>query len=311
MINKDLKVAFFGTSDKSDPILEVLKENFDLRLCITKADTLVGRHQSVRETGVKIWADQNDIPFVEIKSLKNDDMQRVLEALELYSVDVGVAADFNFIIPEAIFTKPKLGIINIHFSLLPKYRGASPVQHAILNGDELTGVTLQLIDSGMDTGDVIAQFEYKMNGTETTNVLYETLFLQAANALPKVLNDYVNNVVTPEPQNNEDATYCYSSTNQKSTYIYKDDAKINWETMSIDQIERMIRAYYPWPIAWTTLKDMEAAKIIKLRNDWDLRVKIYRANVIDGKLNILEIQVEGKNKMSWGEFVNGYAQGKN
>ncbi len=310
-MNKDLKVAFFGTSDKSDSILEVLKENFDLRLCVTKADTLVGRHQDVRETGVKIWADQNEVPFIEIHSLRDEDKQRVLEALELYSIDIGVVADFNFIIPEDIFSKPKFGIVNIHFSLLPKYRGASPVQHALLNGDEVTGVTFQLVDKGMDTGDVIYQFEYKMQGVETTDVLYDTLFIQAAETLPVVLDGYVNNNLTPVPQNHDDATYCYSLTNQKSTYIYKEDAKIDWESMSIDQIERMVRAYYPWPIAWTTLKDMEAAKIIKLRNDWNLRVKIYRANVIDGKLNILEIQVEGKNKMNWGEFVNGYAQGKN
>ncbi len=303
---KELKVAFFGTSDKSDPILDVLKENFDLRLCVTKTDTLVGRHQDVRETGVKVWSEENDVPHIEIKSLKDEDLQRVLEAMELYSIDVGVVADFNFMIPEVVFSKPKFGIINIHFSLLPKYRGASPVQHAILNGDKVTGVTFQLVDKGMDTGNIIYQFEYIMQGVETTDVLYEALFIQSAKILPTVLNSYVNNDLTPMPQNNNDATYCYSLTNQKSTYIYKDDAKINWESMSVDQIERMIRAFYPWPIAWTTLKDMEAAKIIKLRNDWDLRVKIYRANIIEGRLNILEIQVEGKNKMSWKEFLNGY-----
>lgn len=222
--------------------------------------------------------------------------------------------------------------------MLPKYRGASPVQHAILNGENEIGVTYQLMDKGMDTGKIINQFSYKLGGNETTEILYDILFEKAANMLPATINQYLNHELIPYKQNEEDATYCYSPTHPESTYIYKDDAKINWNSCSLKHIYNMIRAYYPWPISWTTVDDINSADIkvtdkglstgtlkndrdhveslqnnknskLILKSDKNLKIKIYKAEYLpqNNELKIDEIQVEGKNIVGWKDFINGYA----
>lgn len=319
--DKEMKVAFFGTSDKSIPILEVLNHNFDLALCITKTDTKIGRKQLLKEAEVKIWAKDHDIEFLQINSLKNEFGAYVADQLENHKIDLGIVADFNFIIPENILNTPKMGLINIHFSLLPKYRGASPVQHAILNGEQTTGVTFQKMDKGMDTGDIIYQFEYNLSGAETTGSLYSTLFDQSAKTLTEVIKGYASKDLTPYAQDESQASYCYSKTHPRSTYIYKEDARINWKTQSLEEIENMIRAFNPWPITWTTLEDMENGELYvneeglsyqdiqkpyKNRTNKDLRVKIEKAIFEGDILKIRNVQVEGKSKMDWKSFLNGY-----
>lgn len=321
--NKKLRIAFFGTSDKSIPILETLHRDFDLALCVTKTDTKIGRKQTPKETEVKIWAREHDIEFIQIDALKGVYGDYVFDQLKNFQVELGIVADFNFIIPEKILKATSLGIINIHFSLLPKYRGASPVQHAILNGDKKTGVSFQLMDKGMDTGALIYQFEHNLVGNETTGALYGTLFDQAAKVLTEVINNYAGKKLIPQPQNHDKATYCYSKTHPKSTYIYKEDAKVEWDKASLEQIEAMIRAFSPWPIAWTTLYDMQEGNLfvndkgISYQNikkpfiskvQKDLRIKILEAAFNNDVLEIKELMVEGKNKMNWEGFLNGYCK---
>jgi methionyl-tRNA formyltransferase len=309
-----MKVAFFGTSDKSTPILESLNQNFDLVLCVTKHDTIVGRKKDVRETAVKRWANGNNKECVTISSLKGEDLEKVLTALENNNIALGIVADFNFIIPGQIIRKIKNGLINIHFSLLPYYRGASPVQHAILNGEQTTGITYQLLDEGMDTGDILCQIEYGLSGTETTGQLYNDLFEIAAQNLPHVLSGYISGNIKPTVQNHGQATYCYSPTRQKSTYIYKEDARINWADAP-EVNERKVRAYNPWPIAWTTLGDMQTANIIKLKNSMadepkygNLKLKIFESEIANNKFIPVTVQVEGKNITDWKSFLNGYSE---
>ena len=309
---KKLKLAFFGTSDRSLAILENLHNNFSLVLCVTKSDTKVGRNRELRETAVKKWAREQGIKYVEIRSLRDYDLRTVLENLLKYKPDYGVVADFSYIIPEDIIKFFAGKLINIHFSLLPKYRGASPVQFAILNGDETTGVTYQLISKRMDAGDILSQIGYKMNQTETSGELYETLFHVAADKLPDVILGHYSGSIKPMPQNEDNATYTFSRTHPHNTFIFKEDGLINWKNdpKSIDQ---KIRAFNPWPIAWTYLKDIQEAGCltrgkIKLREhiDGELTVKIYSAHLEKDKLSIDELQVEGKKIMSWKEFENGY-----
>ncbi len=311
---KKLKIAFFGTSDRSIPILESLNKHFELVLCITKTDTKIGRKQEIKETGVKKWAREHVIKYTEISSLKEYDLDLVLNELGRTKPTYGIVADFSYIIPESIINFFGGRLINIHFSLLPKYRGASPVQFAILNGDETTGITFQLVSKRLDAGDILNQTGYKMNGSETSGELYETLFEVAAGRVPEVIEGYKSGSIKPMPQNEDNATYTYSRTHPHHTFIFKEDGLINWKN-DADSIERKIRALNPWPIAWTYLKDLQEASCLahgkfKFREhvNPELTVKIYSAHLEKGKLYIDKLQVEGKKIMTWEEFENGYLE---
>jgi len=310
---KDTKVIFFGTSDRSTPILDSLKSNFNLCLCVTKKDTKIGRKQIEKETGVKKWCKDNNVIFIEIDSLKENNLSYVLEEIENIKPDIGIVADFSYIIPKSIIESLKGQIINVHFSLLPKYRGASPVQYAILNGDEYTGVTYYLLSEKMDDGNILSQLEYKIYSRYTSGELYDLLFKFASENLPDVIKKYLSGEIKPVTQDHSLATYTYSKTNPKHTFIFKEDALIDWG-QPVEKIERSVRAFNPWPISWGYLKDLENAKClyeeIELKDhvDKNLKVKIYKSQVIDGKLKIDELQVEGKNKLGWKEFKNGYTK---
>jgi len=312
-ITKSTKIVFFGTSDRSLPILNSLKDNFNLILCVTKSDTVVGRNKDTRETEVKKWATQNDIKFIAIDSLKGENLEHLINTFKKDKPDIGVVADFSFMIPKSIIDAFNGNLINVHFSLLPKYRGASPVQHAILNGDEYTGVTYYLLDENMDEGDILSQFEYKIDPDITSGELYSTLFKLSAQNLPKTIKNYLEGKVTPIKQDNSKATYTISKTNPKHTFIYKQDALIDWQ-QNAEKIHRAIRAYNPWPIAWTYLGDLETTQLIfesiklKPNVNRNLKVKIFSTSINDEKLKINQLQVEGKNKSDWVSFVNGYCE---
>ena len=316
MINKKdntTKIVFFGTSDRSLPILNSLKDNFNLFLCVTKSDTVVGRKKITRETEVKKWGAENNIEVITVDSLKGQDLEHLLETFAKHKPDIGVVADFSFMIPKSVIDAFNGNIINIHFSLLPKYRGASPVQHAIMNGDEFTGVTYYLLNEKMDEGDILSQFEYKIDSEITSGELYSILFKLSAEKLPQTINNFLKGNITPVKQDHSKATYTISKTDPKHTFIRKEDALIDWSE-SVEKIHREIRAYNPWPISWTYLEDLEKTDllsekiILKSSINKKLKVKIYSSNIKDGKLNINQLQVEGKNKTDWVSFVNGYCE---
>ena len=306
-----MKVAFFGTSDRSMPIVESLASNFGLVLCVTKADTLVGREKKVRETAVKLWSKKHKVEYLCLESIKTS-ANKVIQALRDKDIELCIVTDFSFIIPKEIIETPKYGFINIHFSLLPQLRGASPIQHAILQGLTETGITYYLLDEKMDTGDILYQIRYPLTQRETSGYLYEKLFSLASENLAQVINLYIKGKITPQPQDHQQASYCYSETHPLTTYIFKEDARINWKEDPI-YIERKIRAFYPWPIAWTTLGELsnnhKIASLIHLKTSAypNLRVKITSAELEHEKLRIKKLQVEGKNEVDWMSFVNGYA----
>src|SRR3989344_650040 len=335
-----MRVAYFGTSDRSIPVLESLNKNFELVLCVTKNDTVVGRKQEKRETEVKKWAKTNKKPLVEISGMKEDKL-KIIDSLIVKKVEIGVVADFSFMIPEEIINTPRHKLINVHFSLLPKLRGASPVQFTILQGYEKTGITYYLMTKGMDNGPVLRQVEHELKGNESADKLYKSLFLLAAENLTSVLNDYVNRKITPVEQDESKATYTYSPSHPKNTFIFKEDAEVNWEKED-ELIWRCVRAHTPWPIAWSTLEKLEDSRLardsglkVKQNKDKNLKIKIYEAelntypnedndkenknqktgsNVHQNKnfrLKITTLQVEGSKKISWEEFKNGYLEHKN
>lgn len=311
-----MNIAYFGTSDRSIPFLKELNNNFKLVLTVTKKDTIVGRNKELRETEVKKWSKKNNIKLLEIDNFKGENLRTVIEQINNSKVDYILVADFSFIIPEEFLEIFKNRVINAHFSILPKYRGASPVQFSIINGDSATGVTFYLVNKFMDRGDILEQFEYIIPSNVTSGELYSLLFEFASKKIIETLNKYSNNLIVPTKQNESEATYTYSKTNPKATYIYKEDAKIDWDE-DLTLIERKIRAFNPWPISWTTALefeqnlnkidlDLNASKTKNLKLNKDLKIKIYKALISNNKLKILEIQVEGSKKISWNDFRNGY-----
>jgi methionyl-tRNA formyltransferase len=309
----NIRVAFFGTSDRSIAILEALKSNFNLVACVTKSDVNVGRHQEKKETGVKSWAKTNSIHTITIGSLKGLELEALIEQLITANIDYIIVADFSFIIPEILLERFPNKFINIHFSLLPKYRGASPVQFAILNGDDTTGITYHIVVRKMDAGAIIHQIGYKMAHNETSGFLYDSLFQLAARELPEILEKYHNGEISLRTQDESEASYTLSPTNTESTFIYKEDAEIDWK-MDAVEINRAVRAFNPWPISWTSLGQLENNKKlwnskIALRDSVDKtkKVKIYQTKVTEqNTLEIVQLQLEGKGKVSWKEFENGY-----
>jgi methionyl-tRNA formyltransferase len=307
-----MKIAFFGTSDRSVPILESLKNNFDLVLCVTKEDVLVGRHQTPKEVEVKSWSKAHRVNFVSINESLKKDADKVIEQIKSSKAEIGVVADFGFIIPQEILDLFPKGLVNIHFSLLPKYRGASPVQAAILNSDAETGITYQIMEKTLDTGPIVDQITYSLRGTETSGGLYQQMFTIAAEHLPKVLEDYLAGKTTPKTQDESQASYTYSPSHPSATHVFKEDARLDWKSPS-QKIDAAVRAYYPWPIAWTTLGEMLEAKE-KLSNFTEIKdpknlskiVKIHSAKVLGNKIVVKELQMEGGKVLSWEQFKNGY-----
>ncbi len=301
-----INTAFFGTSDKSVPILEQLRTGTHLKLCITKTDRVVGRAKEVHQTKVKEWARDNKIEILEINGFDEATTQAVSIRLSELQITVGVVADFSFIIPKQILNIPPKGLVNIHFSKLPKYRGASPIQHTILNGESETAVTYMVMGEKMDEGDIIRQLPYPVSPIATTQELYEELFIFGATHLTNVLTEYVEGKITSTKQDGNNATYCYSSTNPKSTLVSKQDAQLNWNESPI-MLYRKIRAFYPWPIAWAYIQDMQVANYkLKPNIAGTTRVKFISAKYENNALTPLIVQPENKNKMDYGSFVNGY-----
>ncbi len=309
-----IKTVFFGTSDRTEPILEDLSQNTELTLCVTKAPVRVGRHQEIKETKVAEWAQKKGINTFKIHNMKQDEAG-LISVVKQAKPDVIIVADFGFILKEAVLETFGDKLINIHFSLLPRWRGASPVQATILAGDTVTGITFMKMENAMDTGDILFQKKVPVSPEVTAGDLYEELFKEAGTLVSQVVKEYVASKLKPIKQDETRATYTYSKTHPNSTFVFKEDARINWKE-SAEQILRGIRAYNPWPIAWTTLGELEdttkLAESTKLKEKWNgspKTLKIYEARQAgNGKILPLTVQVEGKRKTTWQEFLNGYCK---
>ena len=301
-----IKTAFFGTSDKSIPLLEQLKRNTELSLCITKTDRIIGRKKENKSTKVKQWAIDNSVEVLELERFDPQTTELIVRKLKDLEIQVGVVADFSFIIPSIVLHTPYMGLVNIHFSKLPKYRGASPVQHTILNGDKETAVTFMKMGEKMDEGDLIKQIAYNVPQNATTLSLYEELFNFAADHLIAILTDYVSGNLQPYKQPDENISYCYLNPNSKSTLINKGDAQIDWQKSPLE-IERVIRAFYPWPLAWTYIGEIKMLGYTLKHNVYEhTKVKIISAKLDNGVLIPTTVQPENKNKMDFKSFLNGY-----
>ncbi len=274
--NLKLKIIFLGSSSYVIPILEVLRKNFNLALVLT----------TEKSHGViPSFCSKNKIPYLSVQQFNN----LTIKQLQKLKSPIAVLADFGLIIPPDILNLFPKGIINIHPSLLPKYRGPTPVQTAILNGDKETGVSIIKLDSKVDHGPILTQTKESILETDTGESLYQRLFEKGANLLPKVLEIYLKGNLKPQPQNHQKATFTKPLTRQNG---YLDISDLSNAMTAVTKIDRMIRAYFPWPGVWTKwkMKD-EKWKILKF---------------LPGQ----KLQVEGKKPISYQDFLNGYPDAK-
>ncbi len=292
MYNPRLQIAFFGSSNFSVYVLEQLaKENaFNIGLIVTVPDSSSGRSLKLVAPPAKIWAEKNNV-----KVCQPVRMNHLLQKLKNYNLFI--VASYGKIIPKSILKIPKYGAINIHPSLLPKYRGVSPIQTTIINGDEKTGVTLISIDDELDHGPIIKSEELQLGGWRPTYLeLEEKLAKIGARMLKDVLSQWVKGEVVPEKQAHERASYTVKI--KKETGFIEPEVFISPNMLPEKTItaERKIRALNPDPGAFTYFKS-------KNRN---IRVKITKAHLdVNKQLKIDSVVPEGRRQMTWEEFLRG------
>lgn len=282
-----MKIVFFGTPHFVIPILGALQKNIDLVGVVTTPDAPLGRKKILTPTPVKLTY-QNYLQRTKKTGLIIDSQQfnnKTIKQLSDVRPDLFVVAAYGHLVPESVLNIPKHGALNIHPSLLPKYRGPSPIQTAILNGETTSGITIIKMDEKLDHGPIVAQKEIPVSDNDTFETLHVKMFAEAANMLPGVIDDFVSGKQKSQPQDEADATYC--------EHITKQDGYFDIENSpGKEKLDRMIRAYYPWPTAWTRIRIMNnESKIMKL---------------LPGK----RIQLEGGKPMTEKEFVNGYPEAR-
>lgn len=238
-----LKIVFAGTPDFAVPSLHALSQCHDICAIYTKPDKPAGRGLNLTYSPVKEYAlkHYDQIPILQPITLKDAEIQRQLAD---FQADLMIVIAYGLILPKEVLALFKHGCINVHASLLPRWRGAAPIQRAILAGDKQSGVTIMQIDEGLDTGAMWRKSVHDITPQETSNTLHDALAELGAESLIATMGDIERGTIEPEPQNNALATY--------AAKITKEEGLINWQE-SADQIDRQIRAFNPWPGAYTYL----------------------------------------------------------
>lgn len=303
-----MRVLFFGTPEFAIPSLQQLHaDGFNIIGVVTQPDKPVGRKQELTPSPVKIAALELCLPVFEPPTLKSDEAQQMLSALQ---PDLIVVVAYGKIIPPWLLALPKHGCINVHPSLLPKYRGASPIPAPILHGDTETGVTIMRMDEELDHGPILSQEIIQLDGTETGESLSKTLAALGAQQLSHTLNGYIAGTIKARDQNHDEATY--------TEILSREHGKIDWSQPAID-IERMIRAYYPWPGTWCLVNGGTRLKILSARlydgENKDVDGTLWRTDSGElavacksGALILLTVHPEGGKPMSGADFARGYFQ---
>jgi len=293
-----------GTPEFALPSLQALLTNqqFEVVGVVTQPDRPVGRKREITPSPVKKMALEHNLQVLQPEKVKtNTDFWQALRALK---PDVIVVAAYGKILPQEILDIPPHGILNVHASFLPKYRGASPIAAAILNGDKETGVTIMKMELEMDTGPIIAKSEpVVISPTDTTATLTPKLAEVGAKVLIESLSKYLNGEITPAPQDETQATYV--------KILKKEDGLIDWK-QDEEQIARQVRAYLPWPGAYTHLNSQQmkilSAEAEPSADNAKGQIAKIDGDLYIGKLRIDKLQLAGKNPMDGKAFLAGYPQ---
>lgn len=304
------KVVYFGSSEYGIATIEAILQDgrYELVGVVSQNDKPVGRKQIVTPTPVSAWALEHGVELLRPTSWKKD--LEALEKLKGLKADVGVLSYYGKILPQNVLDVFPDGIINIHPSMLPKYRGATPGPGVILNGEKKSGVSIMKLVQEMDAGPVLTQEEFDVYETEIPESYYKKGFEIGNRILIEVLPKYLSGELKPWEQDNSQASY--------SGPLTRDNGKIDWNNSAIE-IERMIRAYTPWPGTWTEVwvdndgkihfeKEMAERLDLPFENrDWDgvhrKRLKILSAVMEKDKLVLDQVQVEGDKPLSFGKLL--------
>ncbi len=295
-----IKTIFMGTPDFAVPILKTLIEATEVVLVVTQPDKLVGRKKVLTYPPVKEEALKHNIPVFQPDRIKND-----YEILKTYNPDLIVTCAYGQIVPLGVLNIPSLGCINVHASLLPKYRGGAPIHHAIMNGDKETGITIMYMDEGMDTGDMISSLSIKIEDDDTTETLHDKLSILGSNLLRDTLPSILNKTNKREAQDNNKATY--------APIIKREMEHIDFNKKAIN-IHNLVRALYSHPLANFYL-DNEEIKVLEgyigedsnsnageIKN---IKKDAIGISCVDKIYYITKIKPFGKKEMSVKDYLNG------
>lgn len=297
----EMRIVFMGTPDFAANILESLITNKrNVVAAFSQPDKPVGRHQTLEATPVKCVAEKYNIPIYQPARIRNEE---VTETIKKLSPDMIVVAAYGKILPVDILDIPPLGCINVHGSLLPKYRGAAPIQWSVINGDGETGVTIMYMAEGMDTGDMILKRSTKIGENETAGELFERLAPLGAEALEEALLLFDKGEVKIEKQNEAEVTL--------APMLSKEMAKISF-SKTPTEIHNLVRGMEPWPTAYTfidgkKLKVHSAVKVDGFTGEAGtlLDPKRFIVGCNGGAVELISVQPEGKGEMSGDDFIRG------
>lgn len=274
-----IKIIFFGSSKHSLTVLQkLIDNNYQITAVVTKID-------KIESTAVADFAYKQGVPVIKTSSFT----PAIIKAILNYRPDLLIVAYYGLKIPFEIIQKTKFGGVNIHPSLLPQYRGAAPAEWAILKGEKETGVTILTLAKDFDCGKILIQSEEPILAADTSEDLYKRLFEKGADLLIKVLPAFLKGEVQLKIQDETKASY--------APKLKREDGRIDWQKKAVD-IERQIRAFYPWPGTFTFIK-LGANQPLK-------RLKIIKAHLEKEELVIDQVQLEGKKPVSFKQFKEGY-----
>ena len=298
-----LRTVFMGTPDFSSVIASALEENgFDVVAVVTQPDKEAGRGKKLRPSPVKEWALQRGIDVYQPEKVRNEDFVEILRNI---APDLIVTAAFGQIVPKSILDMPEYGCVNVHASILPKYRGASPIQQSLFDGEKVTGITLQYMDEKIDDGDVILINTLQINDDDNCGTLFDRLAELGAESIADYAQLLKNGKPIGTPQDHSQATYC--------TKIGKDQGNIDW-CMPAQSIVNTVRAMSPSPGAYTYLNGKRikiiTAKVRPCEHNKAFGALIFDKNSLsvacaDGFVDIIQLQPEGKSVQQVKDFLNG------
>ena len=298
-MKRDIDVVFMGTPDFAVPVLEMLINSTNVVLVVTQPDKEVGRKKEIKYCPVKEVAIKNNIEVFQPVRIRND-----FEIIKSLKPDLIVTCAYGQIIPQELLDIPRLGAVNVHASLLPKYRGAAPIQWVLLNGEDETGVSLMYMDAGMDTGDTFAQEKYLIKDTDNVGTLHDELSKMGALLLERNLDDIINNSTNRVKQDDSMATY--------APMIKREDEEIDINDKGKNIINK-IRAFNPWPLAYIKIQD-EELKVIDAEYVEKENTKIGKViknkdslgiEVLDGIIYFKKVKPIGKKEMNIKDYLNG------
>ena len=323
MIGKDLRIVFMGTPEFAVASLRrLVEEGYNVVAVVTTPDKPAGRGQKLHESDVKVAAKELGLPILQPERLRDE---AFVEAMRELQPDLGIVIAFRML-PEIIWAMPKYGTFNLHASLLPQYRGAAPINWAIINGEKETGVTTFFLSHEIDTGDIIFREKTTIRESDNAETLHDRLMVMGAQLVLKTVDAVIECNVKSIPQDEINSNEIELKPAPK---IFKDDCRINWNKNAED-IFNFIRGLSPYPSAWTELHRPETDEVIRLKLYSSCRVSeevesknLSNGSILsdnksyiyvltgDGILSITDLQLSGKKRMSAIDFLNGYKLSEN